>query len=221
MESNKQKRKNKITCTPDIAWYIKAVIVVLLGGLCVAMFAYKGGFRFWKYPVCNLGVIYIHGQKFNITSALLFDITLLISSILMLKAAFSFSDDVPFQHKRLKQILSYTCAVGFFLLIFPYTYLLKIHIVGGAFVVGSLWGLAILLSIEIKPFIATSTFLLYHLILQGSIWTYAVLYTMGDPANEPAQKIGIACLMITLWFASRPSIQKDNIVNYKDQLQSE
>jgi hypothetical protein len=221
MESNKQKGRNKITCTPDIAWYVSAVIVVLLGGICTAMLVYKGGFEFWKYPVCNLGVVYIKGYKFNITSALFFDFALLISSILMLKIAFGFSINIPFKHKRLKQILSYTCAVGFFLLMFPYTFLLSIHVIGATFVVGSLWGLAILLSIEIKPSISTSTFLIYHLILQGGILTYAVLYSMGEPMNEPAQKFGIASLMIVLWFASRPSLQKNNAVNYKDQLQSE
>lgn len=205
----KQKKKKKITCTPLITRYISTVILVILVGLCIAMGTYQGKFLFWKSPVCSLGTIYANHKQFNIISLLFFDFTMMLSSYLMMKVGYSFSSDIPFQHKRLKQILSFTCSIGFLLIIAPYTVLHTIHIIGGTFVIGPLWGLALLFSIEVRPHISTSAFLFYQLILQGSILSYAIMYSMGIPTDNAAQKFGIASLMIVLWFATRTGLQND------------
>src|SRR5699024_2002157 len=160
------------------------------------MLTYRGTFLFWKYPVSDLGVVYVGHQELNFTSLFFFDLTMVVSCLLMLQIAFSFTSDIPFQHKLSKQILSFLCSIGFLLIIVPYTLFRPIHMMGASLVVGSLWALAIIFSIEIKQYISTLAFIFYQIILQGSIFSYAIMYSMGIPLDGVAQKFGIASLMI-------------------------
>ncbi len=169
------------------------------------MMTYGGTFLFWRYPLSDLGTLYTVGQQqFNIISLLFFDLSMIATSLLMMQIGFGFASRIPFQHKRAKQILSFTCSIGFFLIIFPYPVLWTIHIIGAALAVGSLWGLAIFFSIEVKNKVSTPAFLFCQILLHGGILSYAILYMMRLSANEIAQKLGIICLMIVFWFTTRP-----------------
>lgn len=177
------------------------------------METYEGNFLFWKDPASNLGILYsVSQQQFNVTSALFFDLAMLISCYLMFQIAYIFSLDISFNHKKTKLILSCLCGLGFFFIIFPYSKFLWIHRFGAAFVVGPLWALATLFSLEVKHSISTLAFIFYQFILQGSILSYAFLYFTGLPGADIAQKFGIASLMIVLWSTTRIPVRAEQIL---------
>lgn len=212
MSNRKQnhKKNHPIICTSSISRRISIIILVILGGFVIAMMTYSGSFLFWKYPVCDLGTLYtVNHQKFNIISLLFFDLAMLVSGLLMLQIGNRFTSDIPFQHKRLKQVLSFTGGFGFFLVMCPYPVHLFVHITGATLAVGSLWILAIIFSVEVKPLISGPSFFFCQLILHGSVVTYGILYIMRFPANEAAQKIGIIGLMIVFWFTTRYQTRND------------
>jgi hypothetical protein len=203
-------KKRPLICTPSISRRISLIIYIILAGFIIAMMTYGGTFLFWRYPFSDLGTLYTVGQQqFNITSLLFFDLTMIASSLLMMQIGLGFTSRVPFRHKRAKQILSFTCSIGFFLIIAPYPIVWTIHIIGATLAVGSLWGLAILFSIEVKDLVSTPAFLFCQILLHGGIISYAILYIMRLSANEIAQKLGIICLMIVFWFTTRPQTRRN------------
>lgn len=174
------------------------------------MMTYQGTFLFWRYPFSDLGTIYtVQHQQFNITSLLFFDLTMLASGLLMLQIAREFTADISFKHKHVKQVLSLTCGIGFILTIFPYPINLAVHNTGASLAIGSLWGLAILFSVEVKPFISKTAFFICQFLLHGSIISYAFLYFMGMSSNDIAQKFGIISLMIVFWFTTKHQVLDD------------
>lgn len=220
-KTSRAEKYKHIICTSTISRRVSLIILVILVGVVVAMLTYRGTFLFWKYPVSDLGVIYVGQQEFNFTSVFFFDFAMFVSCFLMIQIAFNFTSAIPFQHKLVKQILSFSCSLGFLLIIFPYTLFWTIHIIGAGLVVGSLWALAIVFSIEVKPFISTIAFIFYQIILQVSILTYAIMYTMGIPMNDAVQKFGILSLMIVLWFTTRYKTADEVSISYKHELKSE
>lgn len=212
-------KSHPIICTSSISRYLLLVIIVILGGFIIAMGTYSGTFHFWKYPVCDLGTLYTVGQQqFNIKSLLFFDLAMLISGFLMIQVGRSFTSDIPFQHKKIKQILSFTCGLGFILMMIPYTFHIMVHITGATLVIMSLWILATLFSFEIKPYIYPINFFISQLLLHGSIVSYGILYVLQMSGNDAAQKIGIICLMIVFGFITR--YRPRNNVSTKDYQQS-
>ncbi len=198
-------KKRPLICTSSISRRISLIILIILGGFVIAMMTYGGTFLFWRYPFSDLGTLYTVGQQqFNITSLLFFDVTMIASSLLMMQIGLGFTSGIPFQHKKLKQILSFTCSIGFFLIIVPYPIVWTIHIIGASLAIGSLWGLAILFSAEVKDVISTPAYLFCQILLHGGIVSYAILYIMRMSGDEVAQKLGIICLMIVFWFTTRP-----------------
>lgn len=232
MRKKKEKRKKKkekvhhknrpIICTSSISRRISLIIFIIFAGFIIAMMTYQGTFLFWRYPFSDLGTLYtVNHQQFNITSLLFFDLAMLASGLLMLQIAHRFTFDIPFQHKRTKQILSFTCGIGFLLLIFPYPVHFALHVTGATLAVGSLWGLAILFSVEIKDYISTTAFFFCQLLLHGSIISYAILYVMRLSSNDIVQKIGIVSLMIVFWITTRYRPDNDaSLKNYQESSNS-
>ncbi|HLR76579.1 MAG TPA: hypothetical protein VK106_02895 [Balneolaceae bacterium] len=211
-DKKKQRQDSSIICSAAISRRISFIIFENIIGFIMAMKTYRGTFLFWKDPASNLGTFYTAGQQFNGASALFFDLTMLISCVAMLQIARRFTQDIPFKHKKTKQVLSALCALGFFLVVFPYPVYMMLHRIGASFVIGGLWGLSTLFSVEVKPFISSHLFYFYQFLLQGSILTYAFLYLTGLPGDEIAQKFGITSLMIVLWFTTRSRTRDKQIV---------
>ena len=82
----------------------------------------------------------------------------------------------------------------------PCDILNKVHSIGGALVIGSLWLLAVIQFHEILKATQRRRVYLYHLLLQGTVLPYAFLYAFGSELCPMVQKFAIAGLMISLKF---------------------
>lgn len=190
-------------CTPGISKLLSILIFLICLGLILAIVTYRGSFSVWKYPLSDLGTLYTEHNKPNLLSRLIFDITMVISGFIMIKICSDFASNPSLRHSGMKSALTFICALGFFILIFPYDVINYIHEAGATFVFGSFWIMVFEFSMELKHSSSTLRFLLSQIVLQGTVLPYALLFTIGTPLEEAVQKFAVAGLMFALWLTTR------------------
>lgn len=194
----------EIICTPDISRKFSYLIIDTGIGLILSIIVYHGFFYFWKYPLSDLGALKTENVDSNIYARTVFDLTIVLSGMLMLSICYSFSDDILLSHIELKIILTFICAIGFFILITPDDFSNPIHEVGAALVFAMLWGLIILFSVELNNASLTTMVIVSQLLLPGTVLTYAFLFVINIPAEEAVQKFAVEGLMMDLWLTTMP-----------------
>lgn len=193
--------RNRIV-TPTIARRLTIVITILLAAITLGIIFYREPFRFWKYPLSNLGATVTQHGLPNFRSIFFFDSGMIISGVIMFAVSARFAAS-KVDHRRIKRGLTFLCGIGFFVIIFPYNINDNIHMVGGGAVFGSLWGLTLVFLLELRRAVGWLRFVLLQLPLQITILPYAALFMLGVPIKQAFQKPAVAGLMLTLLLVLR------------------
>lgn len=176
------------------------IILINLAALVISMYTYGEKFLFWKYAFSYLGGINTVNGKPNYLSAVIFVASMIASGILCLQILSATGRKRNPGHKAGRFFLK-TCTAGYFTIIVPYDVLDIVHVAGSAAVFGGLWFFINILLWEIRKNGEKGKFLLFQLLLQGTILPYAFLYVINSPLRETAQKFAIAGLMLALKLA--------------------
>lgn len=191
------------TSTQKTSRQFLILIFLLLLGLIASIITYRGPFQIWKYPLSDLGTLHTVNNKPNIWSRYIFDLTMIVSGFLMIRICTAFSNNPGLRHYRLKSVLTFICAIGFFILIFPYDISDAVHEAGATLVFGSFWILIVEFTLELKHLFSVSVFWMAQLVLQGTVLPYAALFAIGSPIRDVVQKIAVAGLMFSLWMTTK------------------
>jgi len=194
--------------TPLLARRLSTVIAIVIGAIVLAIIFYRGAFRFWKYPLSDLGATVTEHGFSNITSMLFFDPGMFASSLIMFSVGASLAKTAV-EHRRIKCGLAVLCAAGFIVIIFPYNINDNIHMSGAAAVFGSFWGTTVLLLLESRKSIGELRFWLLQLLLQMTLLPYAALFAIGLPVKQAFQKPAVLGLMVTLRIVLLLSSRRD------------
>ncbi|HDZ40118.1 MAG TPA: hypothetical protein ENH59_00330 [Bacteroidetes bacterium] len=174
--------------------YANYLIYVTLLVFILGMLTYGQDFSFREHALSHFGRIRTQDGSPNTLSTLIFGTGMLLSSLICFKLSNLAEDNTSHSLLRL-------AAIGYILLIAPCDILNKIHSMGGALVIGSLWLLTVVLLHDLLRHFSRTKIYLYHLILQGTVLPYAFLYAFGSPLCPLVQKFAIAGLIISLKLA--------------------
>lgn len=169
----------------------------------MSILLYRGTFFLWQYPLSDLGSLITVNGKPNIKARLIFDATMGISGLLMIGICTRFKNGNNLIHNKLKSIMAFISAIGFFLMIIPDDLSDPLHEIGATLVFAMLWSLTVLLSKEIGDTFTSISPVIPQLILQGTILPYAVLFFLHIPFDEIIQKFAVAGLMAAIWLSTR------------------
>jgi hypothetical protein len=98
--------------------------------------------------------------------------------------------------------LFWLAGTGYLVLLVPCDLSNSFHMIGAALLFFSLWSFTVLHLVRMIPFTGRLKFMLYQLILQGSVLPYAVLYFIGSPEKQLFQKFAVFGLILALKMAA-------------------
>lgn len=177
--------------------YLLFLILAAANGLflTLGMLTYAEPFRFWEYPLSDLGATVTATGIRNGISILFFICAMLTSCLVMVLLSRRF--------RGFRRALCLSCAAGFLISTFPHNICNPVHSLGAALMVGSLWGLSVSFLGTLRIRNSVSPFLLGHALLQGTILTYAVTFILDSPVKQVTQKLAVLGLLTVLLVMGR------------------
>ncbi|MFO7852380.1 MAG: hypothetical protein ACQERS_13630 [Bacteroidota bacterium] len=176
---------HKLTRYSNYLIYVTIVVFIL------GMLTYGQPFSFKEHAISHFGRIRTQDGSPNTLSLFIYGIGMIMSSLICFRLSNLSEDNTSHNLFRL-------AAIGYILLIVPCDILHKIHSIGGALVIGSLWLLTVILLHDLFRYSNRVRIYLFHLILQGTVLPYAFLYAFGSPLCPLVQKFAVAGLIISL-----------------------
>lgn len=162
------------------------LITFLLGAL-----TYRDHYSLLNNAYSHLGRVHTASGNSNILSLVIFDISLLLCSYVCFRM-----DRILKGHHN--HWLFKLCGTGYLLMIAPCDVFGIVHMLGALFVIGALFFYVIFSLIRLIPDIGVRRFIIYQVLLQGSVLPYGFLYFMNQPSKHAAQKLAIIGLILAL-----------------------
>lgn len=183
--------------------YFRILVAANLILLPLAILAFGERFDFWQLPLSDLGIPRTQSGRSNYVSMLIFDLYMLTGGFAMILYARSCRrrPDVP--HSTIKLVLGLLAAAGYFIGIFPHDRFHALHTAGCSAMVGSLWLLGNIFSLELWNLNRRRGTLISQLILQLTVLPYAAAYFVDSGAKQTLQKFAVAGLFVSLSLATR------------------
>ena len=170
-----------------LTYLLSLILIVFLAGSAV----YAEQFKFWDDAISYLGKIYPVNGISNLYSFIIFSSGMIVSSLICFRISIIL--------RGTKDYFIYIIAgIGFILLAVPTDFINIIHTLGGALEVGSFWFYVLKSLIQLLKVRNKMKIFFYHVILHGTVIPYAILYSMGSPLRQGAQKIAVLGLIIIL-----------------------
>lgn len=164
--------------------------------MATAALVYPERFRFWEYPLSELGAYRTMNGTQNGPSQFFFIVDMVLSGLVMALIAHRFRHRRGCPNRLLRTVLASVGAFGFWIAVLPYDLYLVNHSLGSAFVFFSLWALSVSYLAEVRTRGETGVFLLGHGVLQTTVISYAVTFLVNVPAKQAAQKLAVFGLML-------------------------
>lgn len=190
-------------CSPGVCRQFSLLILVVFAGLVISMELDRGAFFLWEDPLSDLGAFMTVNATLNVLPRIVFDAAMTVSGLLMLRIYSGFSADELLRHRRFKEVMTFLCGVGFFMVLMPYDVNLAVHEAGASLIFGMLWGMTVLFSVELGQMSLVAGSVLSQLVLQGTVLPYAYLFAAGIPGEVVAQKFAVIGLMFSVWLTTR------------------
>ena len=201
----------KIINFPPFYFFLLLAITnfVLIGA---AVQYYAGNFPVIQYPFSVSGEVY-GPDGLNILSSRLYALDQWISGGIMMILAVRFYLGSEKNHSNFLSLLSFLTATGFILAGFsPNDTSHGFHVVGSSFIVASLWIITSSYIFSLAPKIAKWKYFALHIILQGTIFSYATTYFIDlEPLSSILQKFALLGMGITLLYSTRVSMLQESI----------
>ena len=179
-------------------------LLVLVNGVLIGagMLCYGEEFRFWDYPVSDLGSTVTPNGQGNAASMALFCLDMLASASIMTAAGWAFRRAGRGRVMKVKGSLCFAAAAGFCVTAFPHDISNTVHTLGAGLMVCSFWLITVILLFEAKPRVSGSRFWLVQLLLQGTVLPYAAAFAVDAQAKQVAQKLAVVGLLAALQISS-------------------
>ena len=171
--------------------------------LPVAVIAFGERFQFWAFPLSDLGLPLTPGGQRNHASMVVFALNMVAGSACMIAYGYSCLRTAALPGKRAKVALASVAATGFLVGIFPHEPFQVLHMAGCAAMIGALWFLANLFSVELVRLGRRRQAWRVQAVLQLTVLPYAAAYFLGLDIKQVLQKFAIAGLFVSLSVATR------------------
>ena len=183
-------------------WY-STLLSTLFLGIIVSIALYGERFRFWEFPYSGLGATKTVNGYANPKAMLVFATDMICIGIILLIISIVSGSDRALPYRRLRTIFAASGGFGAFVATFPHDIYPTQHILGSAFLVGSLWVLAVFLIIDISRSISSTIALRFHFLLHMTVVSYAIAYVANVLSKQIFQKIAVFGLSVVLLGTSR------------------
>ena len=183
-------------------WYA-TLLSVLFIGFIIAILLYGEPFRFWEFHYSGLGATKTVNGHVNSAAMVVFITDMICIGIILTIIAAVSGSDRKLPHRGIRTIFAGTGAFGAFVATFPHDIYPTQHIFGSAFLVGSLWVLAVFLIVDISRSLSSNVALRFHLLLHITVVSYAVAYVANAVSKQFFQKFAVFGLSAVLLGASR------------------
>jgi hypothetical membrane protein len=171
--------------------------------LSLAVAAFGERFSFLHLPFSDLGMPRTATGAPNYLSCVLFAVNMTICAVIMACFGRSCARRATTPHRVPKAALAFLAAAGFLVGIFPHDRFHVLHLAGCAAMVGSLWFLGNLFSLELHRLGGRRSVLVVQAVLQCSVLPYAAMYFAGADGKQALQKIAIMGLFVALTAVTR------------------
>ena len=182
--------------------HLVGLVAVNLVLIPAAILTYGEPFRFWQLPLSDLGVPWTRNGQPNFVSFTLFAVNMAIGAIVMASLAVTCIRSRTVAYRRVKSGLAILASAGFVVGTVPHDPFHYVHLAGCASMVGSLWFLGNLFSLELvtsgRRRAAAATQAVLHL----TVLPYAAAYFAGSDSKQVLQKIAVFGLFATLTLAT-------------------
>jgi hypothetical membrane protein len=188
----------KVTINSKINRYFNALIILFFSTFGLSMLAFADSFSMQHNALSDLGCTRTPTGEPNTIGFIIFACGLALSSGLLFRISRLFRLDDSIRHHRIKQYLCLMGSLGCLLFIFPYNLNDNVHMIGAAMLVGALWAIGSLNLLEDHQAIGNIRFILWMLLLQGSVLTYAAAFAFDLPFCNIAQKFAVSGLGVVI-----------------------
>lgn len=179
----------------NISHHLILLTIVILLSVVTAIIFYDGPFLFWQFALSDLGAV---GTKYgtdNILSRYIFNLGFLIAAYILGRISTLYANGRHLTYPKIKSKLALLACVGFLVFVYPHDLNKKIHSLGAGLMVGSLYLMANLFMVELKDEFPLRLFILYQILLHGSVLSYAVTYFAHLPVRQITQKFCFGSLV--------------------------
>ncbi len=184
-------REEELTRLKNLNRYFSILTATIMVTFLLGMLTFGSSFSLIEDPYSDLGRIWTYDGELNMLSGLIFAGGLLFSAI----TCFRIEKNL---RGRYSSGIFAVCGFGFLLMIAPADLFNIIHVLGVILVFGSLYIFSISRLRELRPVISTQRFLIYQLLLNGTVLPYAFLYFTGNSARHLFQKLAMAGIIVTI-----------------------
>lgn len=208
-------------CSDKVSRQFSVLIFVVLTGLVLSILSDRGSFFVWQDPLSDLGALRTVNGDLNVVPRTIFDLSMTISGLLMLRLYSFLSTDGGLLHAGAKRAMTFAGGIGFFMLLMPYDVDLAVHEIGASLVFATLWGMPVLFSVELKRASLTGRALIAQVVLQGTVLPYAILFVADMPGEVVAQKFAVIGLMFAVWYTAKSAKGRtERSAGYERQVRS-
>lgn len=172
--------------------------IIFLATYILSLLTFGESFRFWEYPLSDLGSTHTADGSSNMLSWTILTLGMLAISYLLIKTGLLFNRESNIRHYKFKQVFCISAGIGSFIFIFPHNINNTIHSVGSGLLVGNMWALATLLLIEARFKISREKFVTLMALLQITVVGYAITYFAQLPIRNVVQKFAAVTLFVVL-----------------------
>ncbi len=174
------------------------LFAVYIGGSLLAILLYGETFVFFEYPLSGLGATETVNGFPNRPAMLVFVADMIVVGILLVIISVTTARDRTLNNRGLRSVLAATGGFGAFIATFPHNVFPVQHTLGSAFLVGSLWLLAVFFIRDAGALVSTQKAVWLHLLLHVTVISYAIAYTYSAASKQVFQKLAIAGLCAAL-----------------------
>jgi len=180
--------------------YINYLLGITIVTFILGAITYGEPFSFYDHAYSHLGRIRTQNGNPNTTAFIIFTISLLISAFICFRIE-------KILNGGSRHWLFTLCGTGYLVMLFPCDILNPVHAVGAALVIASLWFFTNIRLFHLIPHTGVLRFVVYQLILQGTVLPYAFMYVFDIPARHLAQKFALIGLIVVLKIAITESLR--------------
>ncbi|MGD9030219.1 MAG: hypothetical protein PVG25_10430 [Anaerolineae bacterium] len=182
----------------DISALFSLLSLILFATLAIAILFHGEPFLFWQHAFSDLGNIKTLGGQPNATSRLTFSVGMIVQSAIMLRISACYAGNETLWHHTVKRWLALLGAIGFVVSIYPNDINHLVHSVGVGIVIGVVYLFTMIFHCELKP--VTSPWLFYGdlVIIQVSVFSYAIAFFADWELKQSLQKTCVMGVFFTL-----------------------
>ena len=180
-------------------WYLFSLLLLNLIIFRIASRLYGDQFIVFRDAISDLGATVTSTGLPNRQSPYVFVPGMVVSGIIMLVFA-RYLDRKHANGRSIRPRLARLCSAGFLLMPAPHNLPVceQLHMTGAAFIFFAFWALGMGYLTDCRELGMHALYWIGMAVLQGTVVSYGVLFTINSPSKQTAQGFGVLGLISTL-----------------------